>query len=82
MEMFPSQFQLPIVRVDKVGVRVRADTVGTRVRGALVGVRVGYSGQLVMPCLKAHKALASDLDGIDNGDGLIPHSDDTGVLQS
>jgi hypothetical protein len=68
-----------------------------RVTGADVGEGVGFDGQLVMPSLKAQRALASDCCGLievgdivgDNDgatDGVIvmgcPQLDVTGVLQS
>ena len=42
-----------------VGVMVGLDAVGARVNGAAVGAGVGFEGQLVMPSLKLHSALAS-----------------------
>ncbi len=68
-----------------VGIMVGFDTVGARVKGAAVGEGVGFDGQLVMPSLKAHRALASDCcccwltegdidgnnDGVNEGDIVV-----------
>jgi hypothetical protein len=50
--------------VAAVGYNVGANEVGDTVPkavGGTVGAAVGFVGQLVMPCLKAHKAFASIL---------------------
>ena len=47
---------------DNVGNLVGANAVGAQVVdavGGTVGAAVGFDGQFVMPCRKAHKALAS-----------------------
>ncbi len=57
--MAPLQSQ-PLKAIgDIVGVLEGANDVGDT-DGAMVGAAVGVAGQLVMPSLKAHKALASD----------------------
>jgi hypothetical protein len=56
--VLPLQFQ-PEVKGEMVGVLVGFDAVGARVNGAAVGEGVGFDGQLVIPSLKAHRALAS-----------------------
>ena len=43
-----------------VGIMVGFDAVGARVKGADVGEGVGFDGQLVIPSLNTHRALASD----------------------
>jgi hypothetical protein len=55
----PLQFQ-PEAKGAMVGVMVGLDAVGARVKGAAVGAGVGFDGQLVMPSLNAHSALASN----------------------
>ena len=57
--MLPLQFQ-PEVKGAVVGVMAGFDAVGARVTGDAVGEGVGFDGQLVIPSLNAHKALASD----------------------
>ena len=57
--MAPLQFQ-PAAKGVMVGVMVGLDAVGARVKGAAVGAGVGFEGQLVIPSLNSHSALASD----------------------
>ena len=59
----PSQFQPTSIVGDKVGKSDGANDVGDAdedAEGAIVGAAVGVVGQLTMPCLKAHRASASD----------------------
>ncbi len=63
VETLPLQFQ-PCVIGRMVGIMVGFDEVGARVKGAEVGEGVGFDGQLVMPSLKAQRALASDCCGL------------------
>ncbi len=53
------QFQ-PEAKGAMVGVIVGLDVVGARVKGAAVGAGVGFEGQLLIPSLNSHSALASD----------------------
>ena len=57
--MAPLQFQ-PEAKGAMVGVMVGLDAVGARVKGTAVGAGVGFEGQLAIPILNAHSALASD----------------------
>ncbi len=57
--VLPLQFQ-PDAKGTIVGARVGADAVGAAVKGAAVGAGLGFEGQLVIPSLNAHRALASD----------------------
>ncbi len=57
--MAPLQFQ-PESKGQMVGVQVGLNAVGARVKGVAVGAGVGFEGQLVMPSLNSHSALASD----------------------
>ena len=65
MAILPIQLQpvkVPQTVSDIVGYNVGANDVGDLVAdavGATVGAAVGFDGQLVMPCLKVHKAFAS-----------------------
>ncbi len=56
--MAPLQFQPE--KGAMVGVLVGLDALGARVKGAAVGAAVGFDGQLAMPSLNSHSALASD----------------------
>ena len=62
MAALPIQLQPVKVAGDIVGYIEGANDVGDADDdnvGATVGAAVGFDGQLVMPCLKEHKALAS-----------------------
>ena len=62
MAIFPMQPQPVKAAGDNVGYIEGAKDVGDAdadAVGAAVGAAVGLDGQLVMPCLKTHKAFAS-----------------------
>ncbi len=64
MAIAPTQPQPVKAADDDVGYIEGANDVGDADEdnvGATVGDAVGFDGQLVMPCLKTHKALASTL---------------------
>ncbi len=62
MAILPIQPQPTIDEGEIVGYIEGAKDVGDLLfdaEGATVGAAVGFDGQLVMPCLKTHKAFAS-----------------------